>query len=432
MSAPKVTGPVTGPGNPWNAVASVPDDAGYTTEEYFVSGDATSYRATGTMGTDGRWEAEPDGTASYTTRILVYRPADAADFNGTVVLEWFNVSAGFETAPDFLFTHRELLRSGYAWVGVSAQQAGIEAGDDNGVLGIQPLKGMNPERYDSLHHPGDRYSYDIFSQASAAVRVKGADAPLGGLDVKRVIAEGESQSAFRMTTYINAVQPLTHAFDGFLVHSRWAQGTPLNTSQTPPGDAILRTDTSVPVMQVQSETDVPRYLDARQDDGAHIRTWEIAGTAHVDENVLANAMGCTTPPNSGPEIHVMAAALSELQTWIEEPTAAPPKAARIEVDAKGTITRDSHGNALGGLRTPQLDVPIATLSGEGGTGPDFCRIAGVTVPFSLAEATSLYGSKDAYLDEFKVSMNATIGKGFLLQADAPAMLDAAAAAWPTS
>ncbi len=429
VTMPEVTGPVTGPGDAWSATTSVPADSGYTSDEYFISGDATSYAVHGKLATNGRWNAAPDDKASYETRILVHRPTDPATFNGTVILEWLNVSAGFETAPDFLFSKRELLRDGFAWVGVSAQKAGIESSGGGGVLGIKPLKGMNPKRYAPLHHPGDQFSYDIYSQASAAVRAKGANSPLGGLPVKRVIADGESQSAFRMLDYIDAVQPLTHAFDGFLVHSRWAEGTPLNPSQTPPADTRIRTDLSVPLMQVQSETDVPKYLPARQDDSARVRTWEIAGTSHVDANVLASALGCTTPVNSGPEIYVMDAAVAALNTWVVHPSKAPPRADRIEVDHNGVIKRDAHGNALGGVRTPQLDVPIATLSGEGGQGSGFCKIAGVTKAFGPAELTSLYGSKDAYLSKFDASMSDAIHKGFLLQADASAMHDAAAKAW---
>ena len=43
-------------------------------------------------------------------------------FNGTVVVEWLNVSGGVDAAPDWTFAHTELIREGYAWVGVSAQK----------------------------------------------------------------------------------------------------------------------------------------------------------------------------------------------------------------------------------------------------------------------------------------------------------------------
>ncbi len=432
IATPTITGPITGPGEPWGAITSTPKDAGYTTAEYFLSGTATAYKTSNKLTANGQWQAQPTTKADYETRIFVHRPTNPAKFNGTVVVEWLNVSAGFETAPDFLFTQRELIRDGYAWVGVSAQKAGIEESDAGGVLGIKPLKGANPKRYAPLHHPGDQYSYDIFSQAAAAVRATGAKSPMGDLKVKHVIGDGESQSAFRMVNYINAVQPVTHAFDGFLVHSRWDKGAPLNPGQHPPENTTLRSDTAVPVLQVQSETDVPMYLKSRQADSTNIRTWEITGTAHVDANVLASALGCSTPVNSGPEIYVMDAALNALNTWITNPAHPPTKAPRITVNANGKIQRDAHGNALGGIRTPQLDVPIATLSGEGGQGSGFCTIAGITKTFPLATATDLYGSKAKYLAAFDTSMQRAIKRGFLLEADATDMHDAASKAWPTS
>jgi len=75
---------------------------GFTEKEYFLDGTATSYRRVGTWGEDGAWGAEPDTAADYTTRVLVRAPADPSRFNGTVVVEWLNVSAGFESAPDWL------------------------------------------------------------------------------------------------------------------------------------------------------------------------------------------------------------------------------------------------------------------------------------------------------------------------------------------
>ncbi len=81
-------------------------------------------------------------------------------------------------------------------------------------------------RYASLTHPGDSYSYDMFSQAGQAVR-DDATTILGGLQPERVIAVGESQSAGRLVTYIDAAHPVVDVYDGFLVHSRGAGGAPL-------------------------------------------------------------------------------------------------------------------------------------------------------------------------------------------------------------
>ena len=264
---PAVAGPVTG-GN--GAIVlqgtSFPlSDVGYTQSEYFLSGTASSYAPMSTLGSNGKWQVAPATTASYTTRIVVDRPANAADFNGSVVVEWLNDTAGFDIAAEWLYGHNELIRDGFAWVGVSAQAAGVAAD-----------RAADPVRYAALSHPGDSYSYDIFSQAGRAVRASAAKI-LGGLRPHRVLAEGESQSAFRLTTYIDAVQPLAHAYDGFLVHSRGGGSAPL--SQAPQADVptppvvYFRPDLGVPVLAVETETDlmVLGYLPDRQADSAGFR-----------------------------------------------------------------------------------------------------------------------------------------------------------------
>ena len=125
--------------------------------------------------------------------MLVVRPADPARCNGTAVVHWLNVTAGYEkgTADD------EELLSGFVWVGVSAQQVGIDGrapgtptSPGRGLPG-DPLKTWDPQRYGSLVHPGDEFSYDIFSQAGVVIR---SGAVTGGVAVDRLVATGPSQS----------------------------------------------------------------------------------------------------------------------------------------------------------------------------------------------------------------------------------------------
>jgi alpha/beta hydrolase family protein len=63
----------------------------------------------------------------YKTRIVVRRPADAKRFNGTVLVEWDNVTNGFDAEKVWFFSWEQMVRAGYAWVGVSAQQFGVNA-----------------------------------------------------------------------------------------------------------------------------------------------------------------------------------------------------------------------------------------------------------------------------------------------------------------
>src|SRR5208282_2253677 len=124
-------------------------------------------------------------------RIVVRRPSDPAKFNGTVVVEWLNVASGYEAAPDWTYMGEELVRAGYAWVGVSAQKLGVEGGPGllslPGAAGSGGLVASEPARYGSLDHPGDQYSYDIYTQVARALRFPGAVDALGPLRPARIV-----------------------------------------------------------------------------------------------------------------------------------------------------------------------------------------------------------------------------------------------------
>ena len=181
------------------------------------------------------------GTADYTTRMVVLTPTDAAKFNGTVIVEWLNVSGGVDAPALWFMAHREIVREGYAYVAVSAQQVGVQGGVS--MLADMSLKTQDPQRYSPLSHPGDAYSYDIFSQIGRLVHAAG-DGVLGGLKPEFVVAVGESQSAMFMTTYVNAVDPLVKVYDGFLVHSRFGGAPTLDGVSIFAASAIGASDPS--------------------------------------------------------------------------------------------------------------------------------------------------------------------------------------------
>ncbi len=431
---PLVSGPVTGgKGVPFTVddISQLPA-FGYVQQEYFLQGTARAFTKIGTWTADGEWRAAPSTTAAYKTRIIVRKPADPKRFNGTVFVEWNNVSAGFDAGADWDFGRQELLREGFAYVGVSAQFVGVDG--SGGVAGIGPLKKSDPVRYGSLVHPGDSYSYDIFSQAGAALLHPNGVDPLAGLHVERLLAAGESQSAFRMLTYVNAVDPLARVYDGFLIHSRFANAAPLfeGLGGEVPGPTRIRTDLRVPVLQFESETDIVRAYQARQPDNDLFRSWEVAGTSHADLYSVGAAavslLGCTVRINEGPEHYVLHAAIHDLNEWARDHDDAPPHSPRIELDANGNVVRDRFGNALGGIRTPQLDVPIATLTGINNETNGFCGLFGETIPFSAATLKSLYPTHADYVAKFDHAAHEARERGFLLRPDVEEMEAIAAAA----
>jgi hypothetical protein len=418
-------------------------DAGYVEHEYVAAGTATSYQVSGEMTSDGRWTFEPDTSAEYRTRVLVRRPEDPDDFSGVVLVEWLNVSGGVDADPGFVTTHEEIARQGHAWVGVSAQALGVNGGtvlvrvDAPGAADVvgKGLRAIDPARYGSLEHPGDAYAYDIYTQVARGLRED--DDVFGGVEPVHVLALGQSQSAAALVTYINGVQPLTRAFDAFFVHSRGGSGLPLaepgesadlaGTVGRPP--AILRTDTDVPIVEFQTESDITSVLGslaARQPDTDSFRLWEVAGTAHADTRLLGenvSAIDCGVPVNDGPQHVVAKAALRHLVTWVTEGDA-PPEAPRLEVTegADPDISRDADGIALGGVRTPPVDVPVRVLSSEQGpTASVICLLLGSTTPLPADRITELYTSRDDYEQGYAAAIDRAIEAGFVLDDDRAAI-----------
>ena len=103
-------------------------DNGYVSEEFFVSGTASAFEVVGAPVADGTWSVAPQSTAAFRTRIVVRRPSEPERFNGTVLVEWFNVSGGVEAGPDWAYLGPQIVADGYAYVGVSAQAFGVDGG----------------------------------------------------------------------------------------------------------------------------------------------------------------------------------------------------------------------------------------------------------------------------------------------------------------
>ncbi len=433
------------------SAAEVPDlgKAGYTEAEYPVAGTATAYESDGDLPADGTFELTETGEGEFNTRVVVRRPEEAGDFNGTVIVEWLNVSSGADVAPDYTYMADEILRGGYAWVGVSAQHIGIEGGEVAVAAPGSELTGagkglvaFDADRYGDLSHPGDAFSYDLYTQVGRALRASGDANPLGDLDVERLLAVGESQSAFALTTYVNGVQPLTHEFDGFLIHSRGGAAAPLgepdagiDIAGTVTGQpTTIRTDLDVPVITVQTESDVLgvlNYFPARQDDNDRFRLWEVAGSAHADYFQIGAAepmLGCPKPINRGQQSFVLKAALRGLDAWAIDGEA-PPKADRLDVDESGdqpTYVVDDVGNVEGGVRTPAVDAPVNVLSGLPAENASIiCMLMGTTTPIPAATLAEMYDSPAAYDDAYEQAADAAITAGFVLDDHRASLIDAA-------
>jgi hypothetical protein len=445
---PTISQPV--PGKP-RAVITTEFDAnsvGYTETEHFMSGTAHSFVPNEPLTPDGHWSVRKAAdNAAYKTRIISYTPSPE-EFSGTVYVSWLNVSVGQDLAPDWLYAHNEAVRQGAAFVLVSAQKRGL----DNAIA-------TQPARYGSLSHPGDSFSYDIFSQAGRVLK----DDPsqlIGNLKPTNLVAIGVSQSADRLNTYVNAVQPLEKIYDGFFLWSKVSKGPAINRpayplSQAPqadvpaPSGTRVRTD-QVPVLDFTTEWDAEALPEntVTQPDSALYRAWHVAGTGHADayQNYWAEDTGsrryvrdvaqgtfdaminpvrttpfgtCAVGINVGVMHYTSEAALRTFDRWVRTGIA-PASAPRFElVKTYPEITLnefafDDNGVVRGGIRTPFVDAPIAVVTGRRGANTATCSAVGTTTPFTASKLSTLYPTHSSFVKKWTRSTEAAVDQGWIL------------------
>lgn len=388
---------------------------GYIEEEFFFEGAANRYStpslATGSVISSGH---------PYKTRMIVRRPLSEKQFNGTVLVEWLNVTSGYNLDAMWLTSYRHILREGYAYVGVSAQRVGVHA-DETG------LRSWSPGRYGDLDVTDggtildDSLSFDIWSQAAQALREPTGVNPLGNLHPKLLLATGASQSQGYLVRYHNSVHPLVNLYDGYLMYIGVG--------------GKLRVDLEPKVIKVDTENDVLFLgeLAARQPDSDRLRIYEVAGTSHVgysdpnlrgellvrDQLPIADTSACARPALSRiPTSHVVNAAFDHLVRWIEKDVE-PPIAPRLEILASlpVVVARDGHGNALGGIQLSQHAVPTATNTGAN-AGAGFCFLFGSHEPFDGDTLRNLYPNHGKYVSSVNKIDNANLKAGYIIKADA--------------
>ncbi|WP_157263985.1 alpha/beta hydrolase domain-containing protein [Azohydromonas aeria] len=434
VSTPQVIGPVSVNATPGAGLsrdypffASEPQfdlaAAGYVEEEFFVQGTATRYETPSMANAVAVSSGHP-----YKTRVVVRRPVEGQKFNGIVLVEWANVTSGYGIDLHWHYSKEYLTREGYAFVRVDAQRVGIHQPSTG-------LKDWSPKRYGSLDVTAggaitdDSLSYDIYSQVIKAIKAPGNNQILGNLKPKAVLAVGQSQSAGRLTSYYNSIQPMHQLVDGFLVQ---VFGGP------------FRTDVSTPMMRIISETELMLYgLGAtRQPDSPTLREWEIAGAAHVDywwvqyrqglavrDKLTPPSLTCEPEPASHvPLRYVLNSGYHHLSRWVLKGIE-PPRAEPILMTSvnPAVIPRDGNGLSYGGIRQAEVEVPTATNRGDQtGMTPGCPNNYGMHIPFSDAKLSQLYRSKDAYVRAVTAAVKKNVQDGFVLKDDGDEIIRRAA------
>jgi hypothetical protein len=420
---------------------------GYVEEEFIVSGNANVYK----WNADGSLAIQTPN-APYATRILIRRPANAAKFSGTVVFEPMENTRSFDWSFLWATSHEYFTEHGDAWVGITHNPQAVDA-----------LKKFNPKRYGqlSMANPTPNEAcgptqtksdnevglkFDIFSQVAAAL--KSPTGPMAGFKVEKVY--GTSHTG-EIVAYAHAIQPVAKVFDGFLFKGESGPTAISRCDSVPNGNDTRRLtkNVGVPVIRVVSEGDVTAGFPLRRPDSDEMndrfRWYEVAAAPHMDiryyqfmpaiddQSKTGQAAFSWNWPfayncernNEGlldlPVFQVtLNASFYHLDQWVRKGTP-PPRAQVMTVKDGGTpqasIATDQNGNGIGGVRSPYVDVPVATYVTHT-PGQAVCRNLGYKVPFEWSRLEALYGSSKNYATKVNQKIDQLVKDGWLLPSDA--------------
>jgi hypothetical protein len=299
----------------------------------------------------------------------------------------------------------------------------------------------------------------------ALLKVNAPESPLDGYRVKNVYLGGYSQSGVDVATFVGAFNRITRlrsgapVYDGYFVGAHDGNLSPLQSggSVIPKFESEKISAVDVPVVDIEPQTDVEGF--AVEVPTALARDAGLAGAEDIDTPTFTytnpggatvrkansnkkkdrywlfeipgapHATGFTDDDCDGsssfPTRYFSRAAAANLARWAEKGVA-PPRAPRIALatlDAVSVAESDEHGNAVGGVRSPFVDVPLSRFEVHSGPAPT-CKQVGVETPLSLGVLEELYGDAAGYMKAFTKSLDATIKAGFLLELDRQAILDA--------
>jgi hypothetical protein len=358
----------------------------YETREYWVSGTANG---------------QP-----YKTRMVVRKPSSNASFSGLVLFEPMHPSGASHM---FEYTSIYTMSSGHAAVEVVVHPQAVAQ-----------FTALNGARYGDFQLANGQAS-EILAQAGSLVR-KTQGGPLAGLTVRKMVMAGTSATAGTLIAYLPAhmvyrTPEMQRIFDGFMPTSNGANITQM---------------VDVPMIHVPTMNEVRNLGITTRQDGDEgnnqYRVFEFPGMVHIDtrDNVRLKPNPCQQPLIEFPLQAYMAVALHHLFQWADKGIL-PPKAERIWVTRRqGNIAVDEHGNALGGIRNPYVDVPMATYVANNTPAeppiaspsplfqPLLCGLGGYQLTFSRDKLRQLYKNKQTYARMFEQSLSKSEAAGWSL------------------
>ncbi len=407
----------------------------------------------------------------YKTRALVIRPRETSRFSGVVQAVPVHVLA--PTAA----VEPNLLRNGAAWIGVEVNDGARYGTEAIPSGGIAHLRRVNPDRYRDLGITGgdaddwglpdpvitkawenmqiqaDSPEQSILSQEMFRTLAQGPDilldlvkglklghqTVLPGFEVRRVYTTGASGSSLIPNSLVNdghhdrnMLADGRPPIDGYLIYV----GFMAKTVKRPRDAILVGFDSELEVLHWRAGAHAIEQPPENTDD-PRFRYYELPGAGHVfsvprgDVNHAARDLANVLPPGlkgltqgdattqyerydkfNAP---IMWALWAAMYRWVEEgvpmPRTEPITRDRTAPDG---IARDEHGNALGGLRTPWVDVPDATYVAK--LSDDDPNYAGMK-RFSEEKMLALFGTRDNYERRVGDKLDEMVEQGLLLDED---------------
>jgi hypothetical protein len=411
MTLPEVQGPIPETkDSPIHGQHGV-DHFDYLAEEYFITGATNTYEAVAMADAMDMMKRDPvkdlgrrdfhrpvtHTDVPYTTRLMVYRPKDAKKFSGNVVIEPFHPIYGgvLATWGNDHFFHME---NGDVHIGVQHP------------LTFRGMKKFNPDRYNPLTMPDFTQLWGCLAQVGALIKGQDKNNPLKGLPVSYQFMTGLSFTGVATATFANYHHE----------SAKLADGSNIFDGYVPINNAMYNRPLDVPTLRIMSQGDFSSFegVNNRREDndepGSRYRLYELAGSPHTTvwlrrkgmakfpgtlsmADMGAPRQAITLPqlaenekPNDFPLGIFFAGAFKNLYDWVRG-IHTPPKGGRIATHTDGSTKVDEHGNAMGGIRSPYVDVPIATYGSR--------DLMGYKIPFTAEKKKRLYGCHERYVDQ---------------------------------
>ncbi len=434
------------------------------------------------------------GMVEYSARVILFMPANG---NGALLVDVPNRGHAYANAlynsPRGLPSQSGNLEPGTGFLedhGFTAAEVYWELGQGADLPSFTDAQGK--QRFvEGVGFAIVRDAADFL--AHAAADSAGTPNPLAGT-ISRVLAVGKSQDGRFLKTFLlngfNTVDGRS-VFDGMHVFVSGAGLLPILRSGTGPGssadgapsfaepefpgvhDGVLTIGEIVAKAEARGEV-APKmlllnstvdYLSIRASLGrtgatgtvdlplpANVRMYDVAGASHA---TVVKAETCNLTPGRLDWAPVARATLLRLDDWVAANVAPPPTTLMPLVSAKGdpgvlqapknlpdavvqVPQRDADGNPVGGVRMPDIAVPLGVNGVQNEPLSFTCSLVGAYQPFAQTKdaagsdqrpsVAERYKDNADYVNRVRIAAREAETAGFLLPEDAAVIVNAAVAA----